>query len=162
MESLSKSLSEYVKLLQETNLQKAYKGLIEYISELRKHFKENFSEYEVSGSLYQGYLDLTFFTLTTKEMKLKELKFAIVFIHDKMQFEVWLSGKNRAVMSSYHKKFSNYQLDNYTLAEDEKGMDSIIEAVLVDKPNFDNLIELTNEIEIGVINFIKDIENLIN
>lgn len=161
MESLGKSLYEYGKLLKETSLQKAYKGLMQYIIVLRKHFKEKYPEYEVSGNLYQGYMDLTFFTLTSKEVKQKYLKYAVVFKHDKMQFEVWLSGRNRTIMSAYHKKFSNYQLKNYFLTADEKGMASIVEAVLVGEPDFDNPIELTKQIEMGVINFMKEIENIL-
>ncbi|WP_423189853.1 DUF7000 family protein [Alkalibacterium sp. f15] len=158
MESLNEHLSEYGKILRETNLQKAYKELMQYIKLLRKHFKENHPEYDVSVNLYQGYMDLTFFSLTTKLVKRKSLKYIVVFRHDKMQFEVWLSGNNRAIMSEYHKKFSMYPLGEYVLTADETGMSSIIEAELVENPDFDNLIELTKQIDTGVINFIDDIE----
>lgn len=158
MESLNKSLSEYGELLKKTNVQEAYKGLIQYIKALSKHFKEKYPEYDVSANFYQGYMDLTFFTLTSKLTKQKDLKYVVVFKHDKMRFDVWLSGKNRSIMSDYHNKLSKYQLKNYFLTADEKGMSSIIEATLVDDPNFDNLSELTKKIDTGVINFIKEIE----
>lgn len=61
MQSLNESLLEYGKLLRETNMQAAYKGLIQYMKVLRKHFKEQHPEYDVSVNLYQGYMDLTFF-----------------------------------------------------------------------------------------------------
>lgn len=159
MESLSKSLSEYGKLLKETDLQKAYKSLMNYMKELRKHFKEKYPEYDVSENLYQGYLDLTFFSLTTKLANQKQLKYMIVFRHDSTQFEVWLSGRNRAIMSEYHKKFSKDPLKNYFLTADAKGMPSIIESILVKNPDFDNMAKLTDQIDIGVINFIQEIES---
>ncbi|WP_027107862.1 DUF7000 family protein [Lacticigenium naphthae] len=158
MESLNRSLSEYGKLLKETNLQKAYKGLMHYVKLLRTHFKDKYPEYEVSANFYQGYMDVTFFSLTSKLAKEKDLKYIVVFKHDKMQFEVWLSGKNRVVMSEYHEKFSKYQLKNYFLTSDEKGMASIVGTVLVENPDFDNLPALTKQIDAGVISFIKNIE----
>ncbi|WP_422122657.1 DUF7000 family protein [Planococcus sp. X10-3] len=159
MESLSKSLTEYRELLKETDLQKAYKSLMHYMKELRRFFKEKYPEYEVSANLYPGYLDLTFFTITSKLAQQNQLKYAVVFRHDKMQFEVWLSGRNRAVMSEYHRKFSGQAMNNYSLTADDKGMSSIIESIVVGKPDFDDLTELTNQIDLGVINFIQEIDN---
>jgi hypothetical protein len=161
MENINKGLYEYGRLLRENDLRKYYKYLIEYIMGLQKHFKEKYQEYEVQKNLYQGYLDLTFFTLTTIQTKQRDLKYAIVFIHDKMQFEVWLSGKNRTIMSKYHDKFSDYDLGNYLLTADEKGMSSIVVSIIVEDPNFDNLNELTNKIDESVISFINEIEKLL-
>lgn len=76
-----------------------------------------------------------------------------------MKFDVWLSGKNRAVMSKYHKNFSKVPLDNYLLTADAKGMSSIIETTVVENPDFDHPTELTKQIDTAVINFIQDIEN---
>lgn len=159
MESLSKSLYEYGELLKKTDLQKAYKSLMQYIKELRRYFKEKYPEYEVSANLYPGYLDLTFFTITSKLAQQNQLKYAVVFRHDKMQFEVWLSGRNRAVMSEYHRKFSGHTMNIHSLTADDKGMSSIIETIVVEKPDFDNMTELTNQIDLGVISFIQEVEN---
>ena len=159
MESLSKSLYEYGELLKETDLQKAYKSLMQYIKELRRYFKEKYPEYDVSANLYPGYLDLTFFTITSKLAQQNQLKYAVVFRHDKMQFEVWLSGRNRAVMSEYHRKFTGHIMNKHSLTADDKGMSSIIETIVVEKPDFDNMTELTNQIDLGVISFIQEVEN---
>lgn len=159
MQSLNESLLEYGKLLRETNMQAAYKGLIQYMKVLRKHFKEQHPEYDVSVNLYQGYMDLTFFSFTSELTKKKDLKYIVVFNHEKMKFDVWLSGKNRAVMSKYHKNFSKVPLDNYLLTADAKGMSSIIETTVVENPDFDHPTELTKQIDTAVINFIQDIEN---
>ncbi len=161
MDPINESLYEYGRLLKETNLRKSYKSLIDYIIDLQKHFKEKYIEFEVQKNLYQGYLDLTFFTLTTTQVKQRDLKYVIAFIHEKMQFEVWLSGKNRTIMSKYHDKFSNQDLGGNQLTVDEKGMASIVVAVLLDNPGFDNLNELTKQIDEGVISFINDIEKLL-
>ncbi|MCC5895205.1 MAG: hypothetical protein JJU16_07045 [Alkalibacterium sp.] len=158
MESLNKDLVELGNLLKKTHVQEGYKGLIVYIKGLRNYFKKKYPEYDVSANLYQGYLDLTFFSLTTPLTQSRDLKYIIVFNYDKMQFEVWLSGKNRAVMSDYHKTFSRCQLNAYSLTEDKKGMSAIIEYVVVEHPDFDALDELTKQIDAGVVSFIKSIE----
>lgn len=158
MESLSTTLTAYAKVLNETDLQQGYRALFNYMKDLRNHFKVNYPEYELSANLYPGYLDITFFTVTTKSAKKKQLKYAIVFKHDKTRFEVWLSGRNRDVMSEYHMKFSVLALKNYSLSADEKGMSSIIENILVEKPDFDDLPALTVQIEKEVKQFIHDIE----
>lgn len=158
MASLNEQLIEYGKLIKETDIQEAYKGLMQFMTGLRNSFKENHPEYDVSANLYQGYMDLTFFSLTTEMTKEKDLKYMVVFIHEKMQFQVWLSGRNRKVMSAFHDKFSTYALENYTLTDDIKGMSAIIEGTLSEEPDFDHLSELTNHIETGVMNFIQDIE----
>lgn len=86
------------------------------------------------------------------------MKYAVVFQHDKTRFEVWLSGRNRAVMSEYHEKINALPLKDYFLSADEKGMSSIIEKTMVDKPDFDNPTELTAQLDNGVRQFIRDIE----
>lgn len=158
MVSLNESMIEYGKLINETNLQKAYKGLMQYMKDLRTHLKEKYPEYDVSTNLYPGYLDLTFFSFTTELSKKKDLKYMVVFIHEKTEFQIWLSGRNREVMSAYHQKFKTCQMGDYILTKDETGMSAIIEATLVDKPDFDQLTELTHQIEKGIGIFNKDIE----
>ncbi len=158
MVTLNEQLIEYGRLIKETDIQEAYKGLIQFIKELRLYIKQKHPEYDVSANLYPGYMDLTFFSLTTELAKQKDLKYMIVFIHEKMQFQVWLSGRNREVMSTYHKKFKTYPVKEYTLTEDVTGMSAIIEAVLTENPDFDDLSELTKRIDTGVKVFIGDIE----
>lgn len=158
MESLNKNIVEFGMLLKKTQLQQSYKRLLVYIKEIRNYFKETHPEYDVSTNLYQGYMDLTFFTITSQLTRQKDLKYIVVFTYENMQFEVWLAGKNRAVMSEYHKKFKDYQFKNFKLTEDIKGMSSILEHIVVENPNFDELNELTNLIDGGVSEFIKSID----
>jgi len=158
MASLNKSMIVYGKLVQETDLQEAYRGLMQFMKDLRTHLKEKNPEYDVSANLYPGYLDLTFFSFTTELSKKKDLKYMVVFIHEKTEFQIWLSGRNRKVMSAYHEKFKSYPMGDYTLTSDETGMSAIIESTLVEAPDFDQLTELTRQIDTGIDIFIKDIE----
>lgn len=81
MKSLNNSLQMYKKVLQET-----YRALIAFITKFQRGFKNKHPEYEVLKVLYQGYLDLSFFTFTTEQLKPKQLKIAVVFLYKKMRF----------------------------------------------------------------------------
>lgn len=53
-------------------------------------------------------------------------------------------------------------MDKYRIPSEIKGKDSIVEFDLVNKPDFDDLVKLTEEIERGTVNFIKDIESYLS
>jgi hypothetical protein len=54
MKSLQKNISEYRKQLEKGKLQKAYRGLMEYIMGLRTHFMKTYPDNIVSGNIYYG------------------------------------------------------------------------------------------------------------
>ena len=90
MESFHEFVNEYRKQLEKGAIQKAYKGLMEYIMTLRTHFKNKYPDYLVSGSIYYGYMDMTYFAFSPKSLKDRNLKIAIVFVYNPFRFEVWL------------------------------------------------------------------------
>lgn len=87
-------MQEYRNQLENGHIQKAYRGLMGYIRDLRTHFKNKYPEYSVSG-IYQGYMDMTYFSFSPESLKHRKLKVAIVFIHETFRFEVWLAGSNK-------------------------------------------------------------------
>jgi hypothetical protein len=105
MKSLNKSIYEYGELVQKGDIREAYRGLIHYIKGLRVHFKDNYPEFGVSGNIYCGYMDMTFFSLSPKALKDKDLKIAIFFVHEKIEFEVWLTGRNIEIQTKYRELF---------------------------------------------------------
>jgi hypothetical protein len=62
MESFHECMNEYRKQLEKGAIIKAYKGLMEYIMDLRMHLKNKYPDYFVSGSIYFGYMDMTYFS----------------------------------------------------------------------------------------------------
>lgn len=54
-------LNEYKKLLKRGDIKEAYKGLMEYINNLRLYLKKNYPDYFISGSIQQGFMDYTYF-----------------------------------------------------------------------------------------------------
>lgn len=83
-------MNEYKKQLEKGIIQRAYQGLMNYIMELRSYFEKKYPSYSVSGSIYFGYMDMTYFSFFPKSLKLRGFKVGIVFIHDISRFEVWL------------------------------------------------------------------------
>ncbi len=159
MASLQDSMTEYRKLLKSGDVQKAYRGLMRYIMDLRMHFKDKYPGYLISGSIYEGYMDMTYFSFFPETLKQRNLKIAIVFLHEDFQFEVWLAGFNKKVQAEYLKLFREGGWGRYPLAQAASGADYIMKSVLVSKPDFNDTKSLTEQIEQGTLTFIKDIED---
>ena len=156
MESLNEDMLEYKKQLEKGHIQGAYRGLMAYIMDLRTHLKNKYPEHSVSG-IYQGYMDMTYFSFTPDSLKSRKLKIAVVFIYDAFKFEVWLAGSNKNVQKEYWELFTERRLDKYHVPSSIKGRDSIVEKVLVENPDFSDLDSLTEEIETGTLKFMGDV-----
>lgn len=162
MKSLQENMDEYRKQLEKGAIQIAYQGLMEYMMGLRTHFKKKYPDYSLSGSIYYGYMDMTYFSIFPKTLKDRDLKIAIVFLHGTFRFEVWLSGKNKQVLTKYWKLFKESDWDKYKIVLPSKGVDSIVEFILEDNPDFSELGTLTKQIDQGTLKFIKDIESFLS
>ncbi len=155
-------MNEYRKQMEIGYIQEAYKGLMKYIMELKSYFNNKYPNYSVSGGIYYGYMDMTYFALFPEPLKRQKLKVAIVFIHDTCRFEVWLAGANKQVQTKYWKLLKESDWNKYHIPSTIKGVDSIIEYVLVESPDFSDLDTLTEQIERGTLEFIKDVENFLS
>jgi len=162
MEPLHEYINEYKKQLRKGYIKEAYKGLMKFIMDLRLHFKNKYPDYFVSGSIYYGYMDMTYFSFFPKSLKRLKLKIGIVFIHDTCRFEVWLFGYNKQVQAKYWKLFKESAWNKYRIPSSIKGVDSIMEYTLVENPDFSDLDALKKKIEKGTLNFINDIEDFLS
>ena len=161
MESFHEYMNEYRKQIEKGAIKEAYKGLMEYIMDLRTHLKNKYPDYFVSSNIYYGYMDMTYFSFFPESLKRRKLKIAIVFIHDTFRFEVWLAGHNKQIQTKYWTLFKESIWNEYRIPSTTKGVDSIIEYILVDNADFSDLDTLTRQIERGTLNFIKDVENFL-
>ena len=100
MKSFQQQMDEYKKQIEKGTIKQAYQQLMEYMMGLRIYFSQNYPDFNVSGSIYYGYMDMTYFAIIPKLIKQHKLKIAVVFIHDTCRFQVWLSAANK-------KKFKN-------------------------------------------------------
>jgi len=161
MKSLQENMIEYRKQLKKGAIQKAYQGLMQYMLSLKNHFDTKYPDFSVSGSMYSGYMDMTYFSVFPKSLKNRELKIAIVFVYDSFRFEVWLSGRNQKVLAKYWKIVKDSGWDKYQLAAQGKWADSILEHVLVYNPDFSDLEALTKQIDQEASKFIRDVESFL-
>ena len=160
MKAFHEYMKEFKKMLQKGDIQKAYYGLMEYFRALKNHFEKKHPEYPTSG-IYYGYMDMTYFSLFPEELKSRKLKIALVFSYDTYLFEVWLSGSNRKVQEKYWELIKESGWDQYHLSPDPKGLDYVLDHVLVKDPDFSDLDVLTKQIEEGTLDFIKNVEGFI-
>jgi hypothetical protein len=131
---------------------------MDYMLGLRTYFKTKYPGHYVSGSIYYGYMDMTYFSFIPESFKQRDLKVAIVFVHEAFRFEVRLAGVNKQVQQKYWKIFKVNGFNEYPLVPTTTGVDAIIEHVLVSEPDFRDLAELTDRIERHTLKFIRDIE----
>jgi hypothetical protein len=162
MKLLQENMIEYKKQLEKGIIQKAYQGLMEYMMSLRNHFTNKYPDFSVPGSIYYGYMDMTYFSILPKSLKDRDLKIAIVFLYDAFRFEIWLSGKNKQVLAKYWKIIKENNWDKYKIVAPEKGVDSILEHILINNPDFSDLEVLTKQIDKGTLKFIQNIESFLN
>lgn len=162
MAALQQSISEYKKQLEKGEIQKAYKGLLEYLLALRASFEKQYPHWAVPGGLYTGYMDMSYFSIIPPALKDRKLKIAVVFIHETCRFEVWLAGVNKGVQAEYWQMIKQSGWNQYKTVSTLQGADAIIEHVLVDTPDFDDLDGLTKKIQEQVEKFICDVETYLS
>jgi len=162
MGSFHESMDEYRRQLEKGEIQKAYKGLMEYILDLKTHFQKKYPDHTVSSTIYFGYMDMTYFSFFPGSLKDRRLKVAIVFLHEQFRFEVWLAGYNKQVQTRYWKLFKENNWNKYHLVPTPQGVDSILEDILVDDPDFSDPQALTRQIERGSLKFIRDVEGFLS
>lgn len=162
MKPFHEYMNEYKKQLRTGFVQKAYRGLMEYMLGLRTFFNNKYPDYFVSGSLYYGYMDMTYFSITPISLKQRKLKIAVVFIHETLRFEVWLGGYNKQVQQKYWKLIKESGWTKYHLVATTKGVDSILEHTIVDDADFSDLAAVTKKIETEAMKFIGDVESFLS
>ncbi len=156
MQTMNDFINEYTTQLRKGQIQKAYKGIMTFMSGLKNSMGSKHPEYAASA-LYFGYMDMTYFAFTPMELKKRNLKIAVVYLHEQNRFEVWLGGCNRKVQAEYIELFKRRDIGYYKLSQARPGVDSIIEMRIVDQPDFDNTEELMLTIESKVIEFAESI-----
>ena len=160
MQSLNEAVREYTSILQQGQIQKAYKGIMTFMSAMKSYLENQHPDYIASG-LYFGYMDKTYFAFTPPELKQRNLKIAIVYLHAENRFDAWLGGVNRKVQGEFVEFFRGKDIGDLILSEVKPGVDSIVEMGLVQKPDFDHQEELMLSIESQLVAFTEKINNLL-
>ena len=138
-----------------------YRGILDFIRKLRVYLSNEYPLDFVAGGVYQGYMDLSFFTFTPRSLKKLKLKCAIAFNHIDFRFEIWLVGNNRKVQMRYWNIFAGSDWDMYYVPEELGKEFSIVEHVLVENPDFFHSQALMETIDSEALQFIRDIERVL-
>ncbi|TPD66064.1 DUF7000 family protein [Flavobacterium microcysteis] len=148
MKKLNDYVDLYKKQLEKGDIQKAYTALVKYVTKLGSVLSKNLSDSYTFGSLFQGYMDYTYFYYSNDFLKKRKLRFGLVLNHQKMRFEIWLLGQNLKIQDEYWLHFKNTKWnENRTI----RPQYSILETVLIESPNFNDLEALTEQIEKALI-----------
>jgi hypothetical protein len=152
MKTLNQLIRDYTLCLRQGELQAAYKGILEFLGKLRADLLRKYPEYDVGG-VYQGYMDMSYFSLGTKHLKDQGLKVAVVYLHEKGIFEVWLSARNRETARKFGPA-ADILIPGLSLFHDAGNPDAIVECALLSEPDFEQPDALMESIEQGVVKFI--------
>ena len=161
MESLNGYIKEYIIQLKKGQVQKAYKGIMTFMTGLENYLERRYPEYKVSA-LYFGYMDMTYFAFTPIELKKKNLKIAVLYLHEQNRFEVWLGAINRKIQAEYIELIRSKDIGHYKLSQALPGTDSILELQIVEQPDFDCIEELKLKIEAEIMKFIDNVISILS
>ena len=156
--NLNYFVSAYKELLKNGDVQVAYAELVKYVQKLKTVFAKDLSDTYSVGSVFQGYMDYTYFYLSNDFLKDKKLKLGLVFNHNHVRFEAWLFGQTKDVQENYWKLLKNTKWINGS----KMPQYSIFEVVLVDSPDFDDLDRLTESIKNKLVSVAEDISTSIH
>lgn len=157
MDSLHDQMAEYKRLMAAGTMPRAYQGLMVYMQSLRTELARRHPDHVVSGSVYPGVMDMTYFALTPPAIAARQLKIAVVFVHAGCRFEVWLAAQNKAVQGKYWTLIQESGWKQYRLVESTQGYDSILVQVLAAEPDWGDLAALSGQIEHGTLAFSADV-----
>ena len=161
MHSIHEDMEELRGQLRKGSIQKAYRALLSYMTELRMHFANKYGDSAISG-LYQGYMDMTYFALFPPSLKRLDLKVAIVFNYEAFRFEAWLAARNRKVQRQYWELFKDSDWVEYRVVTPATGIDSILECDLAKGFDLGDPDTLTSNIETATVAFIDKIERFLS
>lgn len=140
-------MNEYVAVYKEQlaigDIQIAYEFLLKYLSSTKASFEKNYGDKYSYGNIGRGFLDITYYPFSTSYLKEKNLRYGIVLNHEKIQFELWLMGKNINIQKNYWQLLKSSEWNQHQPTMPKY---SIIEVALVENPDFDHLDDLTQMI----------------
>lgn len=144
MSDLNHYVSIYKEQVAKGDIQKAYTGIVKYVTRLGTNLSNKLSERYSFGGLLQGYMDYTYVYYTNDYLKQRKLKMGLVLNHTEMRFEVWLLGQTAPVQQKYWHYFKDTKWNE---GRTEMPKYSILETVIVASPDFNDLDGLSEEIE---------------
>ena len=148
MKNLNDIVAVYQEELRKGDILIAYNELVKFVMNTRTELAKKLGHQYSFAKILHGYMDYTYFYYTNDFLKSKKLKFGLVLNHLEMRFEVWLLGNTIPIQKEYWNllKSSKWNKD-----KTEMPQYSILEAVIIDEPDFNNLELLSQKIHTNML-----------
>ena len=105
-------------------------------------------------------MDYSYFQFTNQNLKSKNLKIVIAFIHQKFDYEIWLAGVNRKVQVYFYENLKN-KLIKHTLTNNPNRTDYILKSKIIKNCDYDNIERMLIEIKLNIDDFINDTNDIL-
>jgi len=158
MKNLNDIVAVYQEELRKGDILIAYNELVKFVMTTRTELLKNLADQYSFAKILHGYMDYTYFYYTNDFLKSKKLKFALVLNHLEMRFEVWLLGNTISIQKEY---WNLLKATKWNKDKNEMPQYSILEAVIIDSPNFNNLALLSQEIHKNMIQVTDEVLDLL-
>lgn len=73
-------INRYTREVAVGDFPQVYRKILDSLSEIRRLIQKNHPDLTVGG-LYPGYMDISFFTVVSPELKARQLKLVLVYVH---------------------------------------------------------------------------------
>lgn len=148
-------MDHFKKALGTGELQKAYRHLMDVFSSLQTALRENKEAQVQTGTLYHGYLDMTYLPVTTRVLRKKGMKVAVVFDYPKFQFQLWLSAGNRKKREKAILLLEQTKVLKDSIRIAKENPDAILEQVIHEPIDFEDTQGLVRSLVAETIRFTK-------
>lgn len=142
-------------------LSEAYKLILQTLTLCGREMQKQLPESEVSG-LYPGYLDMSYIAIIPPNLKKRQLKLALVYVHEKGAFELWLAGRNRSIQAQVREELRGKLSPSYILVEEAKGEDAIVQLRLGPHTDFTDMNLLIEKLCVMMHTMLQDLEPLLS
>ena len=154
MKNLNDYLAIYQEQLEKGDIRKAYDGLVNFMMKLKNIFSKSLSNNFSFGGIFKGYMDYTYFYFFNDYLKSSKLKFGLVLNHKEMRFEIWLLGQTKDIQKKY---WNLLRKNKWNKDKNIMPKYAILEAIIIEKPDFNNLDLLCKNIEINLVKVSNEI-----
>ncbi|WP_285164905.1 DUF7000 family protein [Shewanella goraebulensis] len=158
MKNLNDIVAVYQNELRKGDIIVAYNQLVKLMMNTRTELAKELGHQYSFATILHGYMDYTYFYYTNDFLKSKKLKLGLVLNHLEMRFEVWLLGNTIPIQKEYWNLLKSTKWNKY---KTEMPQYSIIEAVIIAKPDFNNLTLLSHHIHQNMIQVSDEIIELL-
>ena len=158
MKNLNDFVAVYKEQLEKGDILVAYNALVKFVMKIRADFSKQLSSHYSFANILHGYMDYTYFYYSNEYLKSKKLKLGLVLNHLEMRFEIWLLGNTIPTQKKYWDLLKESKWNKY---RNEMPQYSILEAVIVNNPDFNDLEQLSEEILTNLIQVTDEIIELV-